>query len=235
VIALARAAAESPCAVVPYADFLMELALDGEPHVLIRGFAVRAILTLSDGGHLAIGAATQQRLRDVNKPLLPIEISKNFERYVQKHQPPKGREGKHFLFGIDIGPYWFAPLGRCFAKSEDEITIEAEQVLKRWGYSNYGRWDDDERWRRKIFKDMETSHSHGSYPSTDDLCFYLSYHAMMVVAGKLLASSSVHRDPDEVENAFQNWFDGSWAHPRRWMLAGGPQGPRTITCACLVS
>lgn len=223
VIALARAAGETPEAIVPYADFLMELAFNGDPHVLIREFAARTILTLSDGGHLAVDATKQQRLRDINKPTLPVEISRTYERYNQKHQPPKTRDGKRFLFGIDIGPYWFAPLGRCFAKSEAEIMIEAEEVLRKGGISQYERWDDDQRWRRKIFKDRETSHSHGSYPRTDDLNFYLSYHAMMVVAGKLLASASVHKDPDEMGDAFENWLkeagltrdDGGWLADRR--------------------
>ena len=223
VIALARAALETPGAVSPHADFLMELALNGEPHVLIRHFAARAILMLCDSGHVSIDATVEQRLRDVNKPALPVEVSRTYERYNGERQQPKQREEKRFLFGLDIGPYWFAPLGRCFAKSEGEITIEAEEVLQKWGHSDYERWDDDERWRRKIFKDRETSHSHGSYPHTDELRFYLAYHAMMVVAGKLLASASVHRDPDDGEDAFQNWLreagltrdDGRWLTDRR--------------------
>ena len=44
---------------------------------------------------------------------------------------------------------------------------------------------------------METHYSHSSYPRVDDLFFYLSYHAMMVVAGKLLATIPVHYDPDD--------------------------------------
>jgi hypothetical protein len=223
VIALARAARETPLAIVPHANFLMNLALDGDPHVLIREFAARTLLILSDGGHLAVDATKQQRLRDINKPALPIEISRTYERYNQTHQPSKMREGKRFLFGIDIGPYWFAPLGHCFAKSEAEIMIEAEEVLRKWGISDHERWDDDERWRRKIFRDRETSHSHGSYPRTDDLNFYLSYHAMMVVAGKLLASTPVHKDPNEIVDSFQNWLkeavltrgDGGWLADRR--------------------
>jgi hypothetical protein len=223
VIALARAALENPIALVPYADFLTELALNGKPHVLIREFAARAALTLSDGGHLSIDPTIQQRLRNVNKPTLGVELSRVYERYNHEHKPPKRDEEKRFLFGIDAGPYWFAPLGRCFAKSEVEITIEADKVVKNWGYPRYERWDDDQRWRRKIFKDRETIHSHGSYPRTDDLRFYLAYHAMMVVAGQLLANAFVHKDPDESEDAFQNWLkeaeltreDGHWLADRR--------------------
>ena len=54
VIGLARAAAESPDAVAPYADFLIDVALNREPHVLIRHFAAQALLTLAGSGHLSI-------------------------------------------------------------------------------------------------------------------------------------------------------------------------------------
>ena len=75
----------------------------------------------------------------------------------------------------------------------------------------------------RFSEDMETYHSHGSYPRVDGLHFYLSYHAMMVVAGKLLASTPVHRDPDDSQDEFHNWLsrhdlsrrDGRWLADRR--------------------
>jgi hypothetical protein len=98
------------------------------------------------------------------------------------------------------------------------------QVIRRdWQVSGSNGWDEDERHRRKIFRDMETYHSHGSYPRVDELRFYLSYHAMMVVAGKLLATTPVHHDPDDSEDDFRNWLrrhdlsrrDGGWLADRR--------------------
>jgi hypothetical protein len=110
-------------------------------------------------------------------------------------------------FGIDIGPYWFEPLGRCFAKSEAEIEREAKRIIRvEWKYSGSSRWDADERARRKIFRDRETWHSHSSYPRADDLHFYHAYHTMMIIAGKLLSSVPVHRDPSEEGDSFQDWL-----------------------------
>ena len=103
VIALARAASESPEAVVPYADYLMELALCGDPHVLIREFAARAVLAMCEGSYLLIDPQIQQQLRNVNEPTLPVEVSRSYERLPQKLQSSEQSEGRHFLFGIDVG------------------------------------------------------------------------------------------------------------------------------------
>lgn len=228
-IGLARAAKEHPNLVAPYADFLLKLAFDGEPHVLIREFAKRTLLALLDAGFLESQADLRHRLAIVNtSPFPPVE-SKSYRRFENgetDNEVKGGTEGDidQFYFGIDIGPYWFAPLGRCFAKSQASIEREALRVIRSdWQLSVGSRRDEDERHRRKIFRNMETYHSHGSYPRVDELHFYLSYHAMMVVAGKLLATTPVHHDPDDPEDEFHNWLsrhdlsrrDGGWLADRR--------------------
>jgi hypothetical protein len=228
-IGLARAAKDRPDLVAPHADFLIKLALTGEPHVLIREFAKRTILALLDAGFLKSEADLRQRLQVVNVSTRPPVESKSCRRFKNGETDDEAKTGTkgdedRFYFGFDIGPYWFAPLGRCFAKSQASIEREALQVIRSdWRLSGGNRWDEDQRHRRKIFRNMETSHSHGSYPRVDELRFYLSYHAMMVVAGKLLATTPVHHDPDDTEDGFRNWLrrhdisrrDGGWLADRR--------------------
>lgn len=92
-----------------------------------------------------------------------------------------------------------------------------------WGFAGTESWHDDQRARRGIFKDRDTHHSHGSYPRTDNLHFYLSYHAMMVVAGHLLSTLPLHLDPEDSWGDFEDWFsrhdltrtDGDWLADRR--------------------
>lgn len=228
-IGLARGAKDHPGIVAPHADFLLKLAFAGEPHVLIREFSKRAIQALLDGGFLATHADLRTRLATVNtSPLSPVE-SKPYRRFEnnkaeegEKAEPDN--DGDRFYFGIDMGPYWLAPLGTCFAKSQASIEREALRVIRGdWDFHGGSRWDEDERHRRKIFRDWETGHSHGSYPRVDELRFYLSYHAMMVVAGKLLATTPVSRDPEDSEDEFHNWLrrhdlarrDGRWLADRR--------------------
>jgi hypothetical protein len=171
----------------------------------------------------------RNRLTAINtSPFLPVK-SKTYWRFEDEEtdaEDKTGTEGDkdHFYFGIDIGPYWFVPLGRCFGKLQTSIEREALRVIRNdWQLSGGNRWDEDQRHRRKIFKGMQTHHSHGSYPRVDELRFYLSYHAMMVVAGKLLATTPLHHDPDDSEDEFQNWLkyhdlsrrDGGWLADRR--------------------
>ncbi len=229
-IGLSRAAKERPDIVVPYADYLIKLAFNSEPHVLIREFAKKTILSLLDVGFLESQADDlRERLSVINVSKLPPVESKSYQRFENgksDNEVDADTEGDEdrFYFGIDIGPYWFAPLGRCFAMSQASIEREALRVIrKEWKLPFGSRWDEDERHRRKIFRDRETWHSHGSYPRVDDLHFYLSYHAMMVVAGKLLETKPVHHDPDDSEDEFHNWLyrhdltrrDWGWLADRR--------------------
>lgn len=228
-IGLARAAREHPGLVTPYVDFLVKSMFNGQPHVLIQEFAKRTLLALFEAGFLEHQADLRHRLTAVNISPFPPVQSERYRRFVNGETNDEAKVGSRddearFYFGIDIGPYWFAPLGSCFGKSQASIEREALHVIRSdWHLSIGGRWDEDERHRRKIFRDMETFYNQSSYPRVDDLRFYLSYHAMMVVAGKLLETTPVHHDPDEPENEFHNWLcrrdlsrrDEGWLADRR--------------------
>ena len=229
-IGLSRTAKDYPEYMAPYADFLMKVAFDEEPHVLMREFAKRALLALLDSGYLASkGDDLRQRLSVINVSSLPTVEEKSYRRFENgesdeiSEDVATGDEDR-FYFGIDIGPYWFAPLGRCFAMSQTSIEREALRVIRiDWKVAGGNRWDEDQRHRRNIFRDMETRHSHGSYPRVDEMRFYLSYHAMMVVAGNLLAATPVHQDPGDTDDEFRDWLrghdltrqDGGWLADRR--------------------
>ena len=221
-IALARAAIDNPAILVPYKDFFIRFALKDEPHVLIRHFGAKAALTLAENGSLGLDEDIVTRLASVNSSILPVKSSNRYRRISQSGDWGSGT--KRFSFGYDISRYWFESLGKCFAKNSSDIEREAEKVIcDDWGLSENGYWDRDERHRRDLFHDGETRHSHGSYPSTDALSFYLSYHAMMTVAGKLLATVPRHQDPNDPNNEFEGWLgrhllsrqDGYWLADRR--------------------
>lgn len=221
-IGLARAAKEYPKLIVPHIEFLKGIVFAGEPHVLMREFAKRTLIALLNAGVWVPDADMCQRLYGVNtSPFPPIE-SKSYRRVERSLGPDNSADG--FAFGIDIGPHWFAPLGRCFATAQTDIERMALQIIKGdWRISGGARWDDDERQRRGIYRGNDTRHHRTSYPRMDELRFYFSYHAMMVVAGKLLASIPVHHDPDYSEDDFHGWLrrhdltrrNGGWLADRR--------------------
>jgi hypothetical protein len=68
-------------------------------------------------------------------------------------------------------------------------------ITTDWRHTGQNAWDEDERARRGLYRDGEAIYSHSSYPLTDDLSFYLSYHAMFTVAARLLAKVPTHKDP----------------------------------------
>ena len=226
-IGIARAALEFPAVLAPFASQIVDWALKDQPHVLIRLFAARAALALLDHGGLEDHDDLKERLAHVNASPFPLIESKSYDRV-----RPKKKEGEvteddedRFYFGIDIGPYWYAPLGRVFALDKSDIETEALKVIRtEFGSKTIGRWDEDERGRRGLYEENHTHHSHGSYPRADSLEFYQAYHAMMIVAGKLLATTQAHRNSEYgEEDEFADWLkrhnlsrqDGRWLWERR--------------------
>lgn len=220
-LALARGAMDAPRGVVPFLAFLDAAAR--EQHVVIRHFATDTLRRLNEV------SALPKDLLDVanraNLPGLPTQIFDRGEYEVFDDQPSSSEtidDDDRYFFGIDIGPYWFAPLGRVFGLSEHSIERRAMAVLR--GRLSLGhRRHDDQRYKRGLFRGNETTHSHGSMPEVEDSVVYQSYHAMMLVAGNLLETKPVRRRVDEDENPFDDWLseqlltrtDNRWLAERR--------------------
>ena len=221
-IALARAANENPIALVSHVDFLIHFAMSDEPHVLIRHFAARAAIALAEAGEVNLDEKIAADLASVNVSKLPIVKSQRHRR--SQHTKNSETRTERFSFGYDMRQYWFERLGDRFAKTGLQIENEAEKIIcDDWRLRENGQWDRDERNRRRIFRGDETYHSHGAFPRIDSLNFYLSYHAMMIAAGKLLETTPLHQDPDDHEDEFKSWLgihllsrqDGYWLADRR--------------------
>jgi hypothetical protein len=146
---------------------------------------------------VSLESSTRDRLARINASSYPQQSSKRYERTkVTRSEQNITRDSTRFHFDMDMGPYWFEPLGLCFGLPQSSIEAFADRlIIDEWRHSDFTGWEKDERWRRKIFEDRETSYRHTSYPRTDDLRFYLSYHALMVIAGRLLASTPSTRTP----------------------------------------
>jgi hypothetical protein len=206
-IALARAAMEVPENVWAHRGFLAQQML--QEHVVMRYFASQALLAIADqnGG---VAPDIVEKGRHINTSTLPTRNSDRFKRY--EESPPKLERWKvegHFMFSYDMDRYWFEPLGQCFALVSSRVEEIAENIIrKEWNVSVDGSWRSDPRHQRGIFNDRETWHDHSSYPRVDDLGFYLSYHSMMLIAGRLLATRPLHQDPDEEDGEFERWLAG---------------------------
>lgn len=223
-IALARAAKEHPHSLVPYSEYLTNLALNGTTHVLIRKFSATALLELFESGLLARNQETEIRLSKVNSSFLPVVTSERYQWAGRSIQDSAlEAEDDRFDFNGDIVRSWFSPLGHHFGRPAKDVKQAAKSViLDHWKYSGRNRWDEDERHKRRLFKGVETSESE-SNPPTHDLGFYLTYHAVMEVAGEWLATFPMHVDPERSWDCFDEWLaengisrsDGWWLADRR--------------------
>ena len=225
-VAFARASIEFPAALAPSASRCVAWAVNDQPHVMIRMFAARTALALIENGVLPAEERLVERLSRVNATSFPVVKSKSYKRVTHKtNDVANGDDEDRFYFTMDIGPYWYEPLGRVFALPQSNIESAALRVIRNeLHYSAKREWREDERRRRKIYDRKGTYASHGSYPNTDDLKYYLSYHAMMIVAGRLLATKPIHCDPEYGEqDEFAEWLsrhdlsrnDGRWLADRR--------------------
>lgn len=228
-IATARAALEFGSALVPHADHFLLPLVANQPHVLIRLFAARTALTLAAQGLIELQADVRERLIAINSSPFETVKLKPSEEYATGRKAANAEDGlperDRYFFGIDFGPYWLTPLGRCFGISQSMMEHEAlEAVRGDLCYKGSHRWDEDERARRRLYEYESTRHSHGSYPRVDGQGFYLSYHGMLITAGRLLATTPlVESTNDWDENRFSEWLarhdisraDGRWLADRR--------------------
>ncbi|WP_334161549.1 NACHT domain-containing protein [Phenylobacterium sp.] len=221
-IGLARAALAAPAAMETAAPLLR--AWTALPHVLIRELCAQALANLAAAG--VIDEEDTEGLAAVNRPQKPVRrISGWVDRKFDEVEPAEdsASDDEKYYFGIDIGPYWFRPLGDAFGVTEGAIERRARTAVRdRIGWKR-GSWRDDARLTRKIFRDRANTHSHGSLPRADDLRAYHGYHAMMMVAADLLESHVVHQREDDDQNSFEGWLepyrltppDGRWLADRR--------------------
>ncbi len=239
-LALARGSMDAPRAIAPFLTFLSAAAR--EHHVVIRNFASDALKRF----HLVseLPADLLAVANDANRPELPVKTySLDSDVVDEATLDADSDDNEGYYFGIDIGPYWFAPLGRVFGLSEQAVERRARSVLRERMASSPHKYVDDQRHKRGLYRERKTSHSHGSMPEVEDIVVYRSYHAMMLVAGQLLKTLPIRRRVDEEENPFDDWLKGQlltradnrWLADRRdpdIVNAGMARGDRPSSTWC---
>ncbi|MHC8361979.1 AVAST type 3 anti-phage nuclease/ATPase Avs3a [Pseudomonas sp. LS2P72] len=224
-IATSRAALEHPGALVSHIDYFLAKADLHQPHVLIRLFAARTIMTLVSQGLVTLPSGAQQQLANTHASAFQ-SIEKNAPSTSSIFSDDEdSTEGDRYFFGGDFDQYWLAPLGRSFGMKQSEICYETQKTLRNeLGYTGTHRWDADERNQAKLFQYEDTNCRQGIYPRVDDLSFYHSYHAMMMTAGRLLLTRPQVKPSEESnEEKFSDWLtrhdiarqDGRWVADRR--------------------
>jgi hypothetical protein len=193
-------------------------------HVLIQELAAQALLALGGPGEFTDNQRSDFVFDNQASLLENTEAGRQLQSEGEYTATEIIYEENEYYFGIDIGPYWFAPLGRVFNLSEQQIVQRALKVLrKQMGWNGRSGWKEDARSLRRFFLENETSHSHYSLPRTDDLRAYHGYHAMMMVAADLLKEQQPQINRNGVLDEFREWIssyqltraDGKWLADRR--------------------
>ncbi|MFD1722383.1 hypothetical protein [Amnibacterium endophyticum] len=150
---------------------------------------------------------------------------------VPSHQRPPvtlpwepGAAAPEFPFGWDLQQYWFGELIRCFDVPPATVLHQASEViLTEWSWRGNPALKSDPRRAAGVFREQASWPNHFNWPEVDDLHFYLSYHALMTVAGRLSTTATRWRDPDDPATEFDRWGehfdlarrDGFWAADAR--------------------
>lgn len=204
-IALDRASRESGGVVSRHTAWLESLASRQNRHVICRGIAARALLTLAEGGHVAMASVTGDALVRINASSLPTQSSAYHSRV--SRSPIGSDDTFDFSFDYDFSRNWIESLAQCFSIRTNEIKAMMCRVIREdWGMQENGHYDRDARALRGQFKEYRSSLD-SELSGQDNLSFYLSYHAVMEVAGQLLETLPLHEDPNDLWGSFSHWLE----------------------------
>jgi hypothetical protein len=219
VLLLARIADEAPEVLADQRHRLAQFALDDEwPHASVRELARRAVLAL-DSHDPFLEPAARSRLAFANRPVAcHVERGSHWPR---SGGSTPGVESSFSFDWTDTIPYWYEPLARVFALDVAEISQRAENWIVRRLFYTEAQAREDHSPRAANYDYEDTGNRHGSLPRVERLHTYLEYHAMLLVAGELVAEGH----PVSVESyeapgdPWADWLDRHLdASPHQWMV-----------------
>lgn len=201
---LDRVSRATPGVLCPHLDALVALATDAAwPHAQARGLARRTSVRVLDAFPQLAGATTREQLVSANSP---VGFMKQ-RRHVPRRRP-QAADGSRFRFdGMDTIPYWYEPLANVFGVDTSEVVKLADAwVVDEMGASEATWWNDPRELIEGAYHD--TRNDHGSMPRIEIMRTYLEFHAMQIVAGRLVDSHRVVRS-SWAPNPWQDWL-GRW-------------------------
>jgi hypothetical protein len=231
-IALARVAVDDTKILQPHSKCFAEIALEGLPHILIQKTAAEIALSIERNAPGSYSAEQVAKLKQVGKSPFPIKQIDDRAKNLNTPWHIKGEVDRTLKvhFGYDFDRYWFPPLGRVFAVSEEQvIELACEAACKYLNIpsgDNYIKDPRQQQWNtlERRQRGRTTWASHGSYPHIDNYSFYYSYHALLSVAARLISSMPAiqiwNREYDE--ERWDDWLrhhslsrnDGKWLSDR---------------------
>ena len=211
-IALARIAIEYPEEIARYKDRLLTIATSkNDPHVLMRHFAARALLSCIDAGKLDLPTSTTQCLRNADfSPHSRLKENASDRRDFYQGRPasvPKPEFEFHLEY--DFQKYEVDGLGRIFGISYWEVADMMSAIVEQLDPTVSKMYEPGGRESRANSSLSTRYHTYGQQ---------LGWHALFFAAGKLLATFPLTGDPWYETDPWGEWLgrygltrdDGLW-------------------------
>lgn len=204
-ITLSRIALDDPKIVAKYYKVFSEIALDEKsPHVLMRHFASRAILVTFESGYISLSAEREKQIRYIDHSPFPRlkKTLKDFQLESFYKSRPKGtsKPKSEFHLEYDFEKYDVNNLSDVFGKPNWEVKDLITAAVRDFDkditsmYKSGGR---ETSYRRRIRGIPFNYHGYGEY---------LGWHALHIVAGKLLQQYPV-TDDWHYDEPWEEWLD----------------------------
>jgi len=197
-IALARGAKDAAHAFVPHRAFFERIAFSAEfPHVIMRAFAIDILRDLARSLPPEEHEALIAKLDLANQSPFPSAPRADYREFRYASRPeasPQPDDGFHLDY--DFNKYQLERLCRVFACPGWEVEDRISAWVRRWDATVRGMHDCPRS------KSDDTSWSSGYIPNRDRYGGYLGWHALMLVAGELLATRVV---------VGEDWRGDAWA------------------------
>jgi len=208
-IAFGKVSIERSELLISYFDTFICIATENE-HILIQKFASEIVFNLSAALKEDVDTETSILLESIGQSQLTainLEYNETVDSYWHQNGLVDTNHGFHF--GLDMGDYWFRFLGEAFGISTKQLEdIAADVIINEWELGHINGYRNDPRhilWDQSR-GESDTWYSKTDYPRTDNASFYLSYHAMMVVASKLLKKMPLATVGDWADQ-FDYWLE----------------------------
>jgi hypothetical protein len=225
---LHRVAVDHPKALTAYLPLLVKMALNGPPHILIQRTAAQTALLVAKAKPGALTAAVRRKLEQVGVPTGPRRRVKSDAKALPTPFHTRGKVDTSitYRFNMDFDDHWLEPLADVFGADKAQvIELAKEVVVKELKGADSEDFKNDARHPLWYNKDRGVHYHKSEYPRTDDQEFYYAYHAMHIVAGKLVRTMKVTTPADQTnaEDEWDYWLcrhtltrsDGRWLADRR--------------------
>lgn len=197
-IALARIAKDNIHALADHRALIERIAFSTEfPHVVVRAFAIEILRELSRRLPADEREALIVKLALANQSPYPHTPQTGYSEFRYIDRPDSSpRANNAFQLDYDFNKYQVERLCQVFACPGWEVEDRIDTWVRRWDATVQGMHDCLRS------GSYDGSWSSGYVPDRDRYGGYLAWHALMVVAGELLATRAV---------VSEDWNGNAWA------------------------